>query len=123
MKDSCQNSFSAKDGMVTDLNPLVVPNTAMTSCLNGTFYTYNGNEGQLQNDMGNGRVESAKLPAGYVPIGIKEFGGIVYVVSHNPVKNESQIGSFPSPERNIAVNNMGSDSSLNVNEYDFRRKT
>lgn len=34
----CQNSFSAKDGMVTDLNPLVVPNTAMTSCLNGTFY-------------------------------------------------------------------------------------
>ena len=123
MKDSCQNSFSAKDGMVTDLNPLVVPNTAMTSCLNGTFYTYNGNEGQLQNDMGNGRVESAKLPAGYVPIGIKEFGGIVYVVSHNPVKNESQIGSFPSPERNIAINNMGSDSSLNVNEWDFRRKT
>ena len=87
MKDSCQNSFSAKDGMVTDLNPLVVPNTAMTSCLNGTFYTYNGNEGQLQNDMGNGRVETAYLPEGYVPLGTAELGGIIYIVSYNPLIN------------------------------------
>ena len=52
--------------------------------------------------MGNGRVETAYLPAGYVPVGIKEYGGIIYVASYNPLTNKGQIGSFPSPERNIS---------------------
>jgi hypothetical protein len=52
--------------------------------------------------MGNGKVESAYLPAGYVPVGMTEFGGIIYVASHNPLTGQSQIGSFPSPERNIS---------------------
>ena len=64
--------------------------------------TMNGNELVLQNDMGNGKVESAHLPAGYVPVGMTEFGGIIYVASHNPLTGQSQIGSFPSPERNIS---------------------
>jgi hypothetical protein len=70
--------------MVMDLNPLTTPNNVLTNCLNGTILTYNGNEYLLQNDMGNGRVESAYLPAGYVPVGVTEFGGIIYVVSYNP---------------------------------------
>ena len=48
--------------------------------------------------MGNAKVELAYLPSGYVPVGMKEFGGIVYVASYNPLKGTSQIGSFPSPE-------------------------
>ena len=80
------NSFS--EGLIMDLNPLVTPNNVLTNCLNGTFVTYNGNEFILQNDMGNGRVESAYLPSGYVPIGIKEHGGIIYVASYNPLTNK-----------------------------------
>mgnify|MGYP001461199444 FL=1 len=51
--------------------------------------------------MGNGRVETAFLPEGYVPLGTAELGGIIYVVSYNPLIDKCQIGSFPSPERNI----------------------
>jgi len=47
--------------------------------------------------MGNGKVHKAFLPAGYVPIGMKEYGGIIYVASYNPINNLSQVGCFPSP--------------------------
>jgi hypothetical protein len=67
---------------------MVISNDSLTNCLNGTLITHNGNEFILQNDMGNGRVESAGLPAGYVPVGMKEFGGIVYVASKNVITGE-----------------------------------
>lgn len=110
------NTFN--DGMITDLNPLSTPNNVLTSCLNGTFITYDGNEFVLQNDMGNGRVETAYLPSGFVPIGIKEYGGIIYVVSYNPLTNRSQIGSFPSPERNISSEELNKPD-WNIISTDF----
>lgn len=48
--------------------------------------------------MGNAVVERASLPMGYVPIGVKEYNGIVYVVAYNPLAQRVQFGSFPSPE-------------------------
>jgi hypothetical protein len=39
--------------------------------------------------MGNARVDQAQLPEGYVPVGMKEHGGVVYVASYNPLKGES----------------------------------
>lgn len=93
------NTFNK--GLMMDLNPLTTPNDVMTNCLNGTIITYNGNEYMLQSDVGNGRVETAYLPAGFMPVGMVEFGGIIYVVSYSPLMNKCQIGSFPSPERNI----------------------
>ena len=69
------------EGLVMDLNPLVTPNNVVTNALNATLITMNGNENALQNDMGNGRVETAYLPEGYVPIGTAELGGIIYIVS------------------------------------------
>lgn len=99
MKKQAENVFT--EGLVQDLHPLTVPNNVLTDALNATLITMNGNEFVLQNDMGNGRVEKAYLPPGYVPVGIKEFGGVIYVASYNPLTNKGQIGSFPSPERNI----------------------
>jgi hypothetical protein len=61
----------------------------MTAALNATLVTFNGNEMSLQNDMGNGRVETAFLPEGYVPVGSCEFGDIIYIVSYNPLINKS----------------------------------
>lgn len=110
MKKEAINTFS--EGLIMDLNPLTTPSNVMTSCLNGTIITYNGNEFVLQNDMGNGRVETAYLPAGYVPIGIKEHGGIIYVASYNPLTNKGQIGSFPSPERNISSNEISQTDKI-----------
>ena len=101
-----KNTFSG--GLVMDLAPDTTPNTVLTSALNATLVTFNGNEMQLQNDMGNGRVETARLPEGYIPVGTCEFGDIIYIVSYNPLTNKSQIGCFPSPERNISSEEIGS---------------
>ena len=89
---------------------MVTPNNVVTNCLNGTLITYNGNENVLQNDMGNGRVETAYLPEGYVPLGTAELGGIIYIVSYNPLTDKCQIGSFPSPERNITQDELPTSS-------------
>lgn len=95
------------EGLVMDFAPDNTQATTLTSALNATLLTFNGNEMALQNDMGNGRVETAYLPEGYVPVGTCEFGDIIYIVSYNPIINKSQIGCFPSPERNISSDEVG----------------
>jgi hypothetical protein len=52
----------------------------------------------LQNDMGNYELKYAQLPEGYVPMGMKEHQGILYIVSWNPFEKKMQIGSYPSPK-------------------------
>lgn len=110
------NTF--KDGMIMDFNPLIASNTAYTHALNATYITMNGNEHIIQNDMGNGRVETAYLPEGYIPLGTTEFGGIIYIVSYNPLTDRCQIGSFPSPERNVTSDELGeSAKTLNTSVF------
>ena len=104
-KSEVLNTFA--QGLVMDINPPVAPNDGVCNALNATLITMNGNENVLQNDMGNGRVETAFLPEGYVPLGTTELGGIIYIVSYNPIDKTCQIGSFPSPERNIISNELG----------------
>lgn len=104
---TAENTFA--QGLIMDLAPDNTQNTHLTSALNATFITHNGNEFSLQNDMGNGRVDTAYLPDGYIPIGSCEFGGIIYIVSYNPLTNKSQVGSFPSPERNVSVSGTSID--------------
>ena len=82
-KQETVNTFT--DGLVMDLNPITTPNSVLTNALNATLITYNGNEFVLQNDMGNGRVETAYLPQGFIPLGTTSFGGIIYIVSYNPL--------------------------------------
>ena len=107
MKSSQTNTFTG--GMQKDLHPMVTPSNVLTDALNATIITMNGNESVLQNDMGNARIESAYLPSGYVPIGMKEHGGVIYIAAYNPLTKKGQVGSFPSPERNI--NKTESESS------------
>ena len=96
MKNEVINSFA--EGLVSDLNELNTPSKVMTDALNATLITFNGNEFSLQNDIGNAKVGTAYLPQGYVPVGMKEHGGIIYVASHNPETGRGQIGCFPSPQ-------------------------
>ena len=86
-------------GLIMDVSPLSTTGDSLSDCLNGTFCTMNGDELVLQNDMGNGRVQTAYLPKGYIPIGTTQLGGIIYIASYNPFTNKCQIGSFPSPQR------------------------
>ena len=111
MKQETVNTFT--DGMVKDLHPLTTPKTVLTDALDATLITYDGNEYILQNDMGNGKVETSRLPKGYVPVGMTEYGGIIYVASYNPLTKTSQIGSFPSPERQTGTEEIDDNSSKN----------
>ncbi len=120
IKQETVNTFH--DGMIMDLNPLVTPNNVVTNALNATLVTMNGNENVLQNDMGNGRIETAYLPEGYVPLGTAQLGGIIYIVSYNPLSKRCQIGSFPSPERNITSDKFIGSPDKTINCLDFYLK-
>ena len=74
MKNVAVNTFT--EGLIKDLHHLNTPSNVLTDALNATLITYDGNEYILQNDVGNGRVETARLPSGYIPVGLKEYGGI-----------------------------------------------
>ena len=123
MKKETVNTFDK--GLVKDLHPLTTPNNVLTDALNATLITYNGNEMVLQNDMGNTKVGTAFLPAGYVPVGMKEHGGIVYVAAYNPETKKGQIGSYPSPKQlwegeDWSVNTEGAvidNISLNTGQF------
>jgi len=109
MKKITQNSFGK--GLNMDLNPLSTPKDVLTDCLNGTIITYNGDEFNLQTELGNVQVrvtgadteDPDALPHGFIPLGIKEYNGIMYIVAHNPFTKETRVGSLPSPQRYVVV--------------------
>lgn len=96
MKKSSVNTFT--EGLVCDLDPINVPNNVLTDCLNGTIITYDDNEYSLQNDKGNYPLKDCKLRENFIPVGIKEHNGILYIASLNPITGEEEIGSYPSPK-------------------------
>ena len=110
--EQANNTFS--HGLQMDTHPMVQGTDSLTDCLNGTLITMNGNEVILQNDMGNRRVDNAFLPAGYEPVGMKEYGGIIYVAAYNPITNKSQIGSFPSPQRKSYTESFSTQVYFNM---------
>ena len=77
-RQEATNTFN--DGMIKDMNPLTTPNTVLTDCINGTLITYNGNEFVLQNDMGNYKLPLASLGSDFIPVGIREYGNIIYII-------------------------------------------
>lgn len=91
-----------QEGLRADLHPLSTSQKQLTDALNATLITYNGNEMMLQNDMGNTLIQDSKtghimgLSEGFVPVGLKEHGGIMYVVSANK-DGVGEIGTIPSP--------------------------
>ena len=92
-------------GLQMDTHPMVQGTDTLSDALNATFVTMNGNEVILQNDMGNRKIDNAQLPSGYEPVGMKEYGGIIYVAAYNPLTNRGQLGSFPSPQRKLSTGN------------------
>ena len=123
-----QNVFS--DGMVCDTNEYVAGQTrSLSNALNATYLSTVGNQGVIQNDMGNIMIkdeltnkENIKLPDGFQPIGMTEYNGIIYIASINK-EGECQLGSFPSPNykeyKVQTIDNIdGSEQELKmVNSY------
>ena len=115
------NSFTG--GINTDLHPMLQPNDTLTDCLNGTLITYNGNENMLQNDMGNYELKHAQLPEGYIPMGMREYQGVLYIASWNPFEKKAQIGSYPSP-KTVFGDNIETEyviEPLQINLFDLTK--
>ena len=97
-----QTSNTFLKGLNSDMHPLTTSQQEYIDALNATLITYNGNEQMLQNDMGNTRIQDAKtgnimgLREGFIPLGIKEHGGIMYIASINK-EGKGEIGTIPSP--------------------------
>lgn len=82
--------------------------------------TFNGNEMLMQNDMGNATIKdddgnAVSLPEGYIPVGIKEHGGVLYIASVTK-DGKSELGSFPSPEIKMSAisKDEGNDYSIKI---------
>ena len=106
-KKATVNGFT--EGLSMDLNALTDTKETLIDALNATLVTGNGNEMILQNDDGNVKIkykdsnntiQYAQLGDDHIPIGITEYGGIIYIVSLVYINNKVQygeIGCFPSP--------------------------
>lgn len=96
----------------------------LTDALNATFVTYNGNELMLQNDMGNSRIQDRitgsimGLKEGFIPLSMKEHGGILYIASYNPKTRTSELGSIPSPIFDYTRSIPTSDTPCNIRLLD-----
>lgn len=110
MRKESSNEFT--EGLVCDLNPINTPNTVLTDALNATIITYDGNEYSLQNDRGNYPLEHCKLKPNYIPVGLKEYGDILYIVSYNPLNNHVEVGSYPSPME--VIDSKNGDTSIEI---------
>lgn len=113
LRQTQANTFS--DGLNMDLHPLTTPNTILTDCVNGTMITYNDNEFVLQNERGNSRIDGACLNDGFIPVAMKEYNGILYIISHNPQTKHTEIGTFPSPKKITNSNSNLNEFNKNVN--------
>lgn len=60
--------------------------------------------------MGNTMIQDSTtgnimgLRDGFVPVGMKEYGGILYIASYNQHTNEGELGTIPSPVINYTYN-------------------
>ena len=69
----------------------------------------------LQNDMGNTLIQDSKtghimgLSEGFVPVGLKEHGGIMYIASVNK-DGVGEIGTIPSPVLTLSLRAVDMDS-------------
>ncbi len=124
-------------GLRTDLHPLSTSQQVLTDALNATMITYNGNEMMLQNDMGNTLIQDSKtghimgLSEGFIPVGLKEHGGIMYIASVNK-DGVGEIGTIPSPilklelrkeeviQTQVAVTTSDGPTSTMVGITDFK---
>ena len=109
-----------QEGLRTDLHPLSTSQKVLTDALNATMITYNGNEMMLQNDMGNTLIQDSKtghimgLSEGFIPVGLKEHGGIMYIASVNK-EGKGEIGTIPSPILTLSLKNVEfEDEDINL---------
>lgn len=104
MEKRASNTFIG--GLNTDRHPLTSQNTELIEAQNIDLLAVGeGYQLILQKREGNAKVlyitdgpVDAGLTSGFIPLTVKEFNNIAYIVSVNPDTGEGELGTFPSPD-------------------------
>lgn len=94
MSEKTINSFG--EGMNTDVSDYVLKNSQLRIAQNMRLLDLDGSSFILTNLKGTDTKFS--LSSGFRPVASKEFNGVLYIVSHNQLTAEMEVGSYPSPD-------------------------
>lgn len=88
------NQFNKGD--IHDLDPALVPNEFVIDAMNIRIITTEGQGMIVTNIAGN--EFSFSLSPGFVPLGATEYNGIAFIACFNPLNNQCEFGTYPSPK-------------------------
>jgi len=72
--------------------------------------------------MGNTLIKDSitgnimSLSNGFIPLGMKERGGILYIASYNPQTKEGELGTIPSPVIAYTYNENTENTYLKISD-------
>jgi len=116
MRQEAVNTFEG--GVNYDLNPLTTPANILTDAINSGFITFNGDELALQTDAGNTTIKyletDVHLTQAFYPLGIKEYGGVLYIISGKHPTNTTSLYDTEVP---YAVGDIVYNTILDVDYY------
>jgi hypothetical protein len=104
MEKRATNTFVG--GLVTDRHPLTSQNSELVEAQNIDLVSVGeGYQLILQKREGNEELlygiqapTGAGLPEGLIPLVVKEFNNLAYIISVDPETGKGEIGTFPSPD-------------------------
>lgn len=112
MEKQASNTFVG--GLITDRHPLASQNTELIDAQNIDLLAVGeGYQMILQKREGNESVPNGGLPTGYVPLAVKEFNNIAYILSVAP-DGDGEIGTFPSPNYDDFKYTQGTPTSSGI---------
>lgn len=92
------NEFTG--GLNTDFDEHRIPRNQYEKLINGRIINHEGDNAVVTSYFSN--TLKFSLSDGFIPLSSKTYNGISYILSWNPATEETEIGTFPSP--NSAIN-------------------
>lgn len=110
MEKQASNTFVG--GLITDRHPLASQNTELIEAQNIDLLAVGeGYQMILQKREGNELIPDGCLPSStYVPLAVKEFNNVAYIVSVDTSTGKGEVGTFPSPDYDDFKYDKGSES-------------
>ncbi len=131
MEKQASNTFVG--GLNTDRHPLTAQPTELIDAKNidliavGDGYQLilqkrEGNKELLTYNQNTQQWEPAGLEEGFIPLAVREFNNVAYIISVNPDTLEGELGTFPSPDYDLFTYVKGAEipgvANVGPNIYD-----
>ena len=80
----------------TDISDYVLPEDAMRMAKNVRVISLDSSSYVVSNIKGT--EQKFTLRTGHIPLAVRNYNEILYILSMNPTTNAYELGSFPSPD-------------------------